>query len=108
MASSSHEEENTAFAFFAHGEVERQNRSPLKATRRGKDWWLELNKFLPAYRSTSHTIMGISPLELFFKRKLTTQLPEFKEGGEGQVDMALQQVRDRDSGKKEAAGQTLC
>ena len=52
--------------------------------------------------------MGISPLELFFKRKLTTQLPEFKEGGEGQVDMALQQVRDRDSGKKEAAGQTLC
>ena len=37
----------------ANGEVERQNRSLLKAMRvfqaEGKDWWLELNKFLLAY-----------------------------------------------------------
>jgi len=36
-------------------------------------------------------------------RKLTTKLPEFKEGGESQVDVALQQVRDRDPEKKQQA-----
>ena len=69
----------------------------------GKDWRLELNKFLLAYRSTSHTTMDVSPAELFLKRKLTTKLPEFTEGGESQMDMALQQVRDRDSEKKQEA-----
>ena len=69
----------------------------------GKDWRLELNKFLLAYRSTSHTTTGVSPAELFLKRKLTTKLPEFTEGGESQMDMALQQVRDRDSEKKQQA-----
>ena len=87
----------------ANGEVERQNRSLLKATRvsqaEGKDWQLELNKFLLAYQSTTY----VSPAELFFNRKLTTKLPEFKEGGESQVDVALQQVRDRDSEKKQQA-----
>ena len=85
----------------ANGEVERQNRSLLKAMRvfqaEGKDWRLELNKFLLAYRSTSHTTTGVSPAELFFKRRLTTKLPEFTQGGESQMDLALQQLRDRDS-----------
>ena len=49
----------------SNGEVERQNRSLLKAMRvfhaEGKDWRLELNKFLLAYRSTSHTTTGVSP-----------------------------------------------
>lgn len=36
-------------------------------------------------------------------RKLTTKLPEFKEGGESQVDVALQQVTDRESEKKQQA-----
>ena len=40
----------------ANGEVERKNRSLLKAMRvfqaEGKDWRSELNKFLLAYRST--------------------------------------------------------
>ena len=90
-----------------NGKVERQNRSLLKARRvfqaDGKDWRLELNKFLLAYRSTSHTTTGVSPAELFFKRKLTTKQPEFTEGGEGQVGVALQQVRDRDPEKKQQA-----
>ena len=91
----------------ANGEVERQNRSLLKAMRvfqaEGKDWRLELNKFLLAYRSTSHTTTGVSPAELFFKRKLTTKLPEFMDDGESQMGMALQQVRDRDSEKTKQA-----
>ena len=98
---------NTPFWPRANGEVERQNRSLLKAMRvfqaEGKDWRLELNKFLLAYQSTSHTTTGDSPAELFFKRKLTTKLPEFTEGGEGQVGVALQQVRDRDPKKKQQA-----
>ena len=85
----------------ANGEVERQNHSLLKAMRvfqaEGKDRRLELNKFLLAYRSTSHTTTGVSPAELFFKRRLTTKLPEFTQGGESQMDLALQQLRDRDS-----------
>lgn len=69
----------------------------------GKDWRLELNKFLLAYRSTSHTTTSVSPAELFFNRKLTTKLPEFADGGENQMDVVLQQVRDRHSEKKQQA-----
>ena len=68
-----------------------------------KNWRLELNKFLLAYRSTSHTTTGVSPAELLFKRRLTTKLPEFTELGENQMDVVLQQVRDRDSAKKQQA-----
>ena len=41
-------------------------------------------------------------MELFFKRKLTSKLPEFTEGGESQMNIILQQVRDRDSEKQQA------
>ena len=48
-----------------------QNHSLLKAMRvfqaERKNWRLELNKFLLAYRSTSHTATGVSPAELFSK-----------------------------------------
>lgn len=91
----------------ANGEVERQNGTLLKATRvwqaEGKDWRLELNKFILAYRWTSNTTTSVSPAELFFKRKLTTKLPEFTDSGENQMDAVLQQVRDRDSEKKQQA-----
>ena len=83
----------------ANSEVERENRSLLKAMRvfqaEGKNWRSELNKFLLAYRSTNHTTTGVSPAELFFKRKLTTKLPELTELEEKQNDVVLQQVRDR-------------
>ena len=49
----------------ANGEVERQNRSLLKAMRvahsEGRDWRKELQKFLLGYRSTPHTTTGVSP-----------------------------------------------
>ena len=95
----------------ANGEVERENRSLLKAMRvfhaEGKNWRAELNKFLLAYRSTNHTTTGVSPAELFFKRKLTTKLPELTEVAEKQSDVVYQQVRDRDAEKKKAS-QRLC
>ena len=58
----------------ANGEVERQNRSLLKAMRAAqaekKDWRSELNKYLLTYRSTPHTMTGTSPAELLYGRKL--------------------------------------
>ena len=63
----------------ANGEVERQNRSPLKSIRaahaEGKDWREELNKFLLEYRSTPHSTTGRSAAELLFKQKLSTKMP---------------------------------
>ena len=72
----------------AQTQVELQNRSLLKAMRvfqaEGKDRRLELNKFLLAYRSSSHTTTGVSPAGL----PSSTKLPEFTECGESQMDVA--------------------
>ena len=47
-----------------------------KAHAEGKNWRLELNKFLLAYRSTPQSTTGISPAELLFRRPLRTKLPQ--------------------------------
>ena len=55
----------------ANGEVERQNRSLLKAMRAAhaqkKNWRTELNKYLLAYRTTPHSTTGRTPAELLFE-----------------------------------------
>lgn len=62
-----------------NGEVERQNRSILKRLRiaqdLGKDWRLELRKYLLTYHSTNHSVTGKSPAELMFGRKIRNKLP---------------------------------
>ena len=64
----------------ANGEVERQNRSLLKRIKIAKaeqqDWKIEIRKYLFAYRTTPHSTTGKSPAEMFFGRKLRTQLPK--------------------------------
>ncbi|VDI20366.1 Hypothetical predicted protein [Mytilus galloprovincialis] len=83
----------------ANGEVERQNRSIMKrvkiAQAEGRDWKLELNKFLIMYRSTAHSTTGVSPSELLFGRKIRTKLPEL-------IDYNINdfEVRDRDAETK--------
>ena len=71
----------TPYSPQANGEVERQNRSIMKAIKtiraEGKDWKKELNTFLKAYRCTPHTVTNFSPAELMYGRKIRTKLPEF-------------------------------
>lgn len=87
----------------ANGEVERQNQSLLKAMRAAhaekKNWRTELNKYLLAYRSTTHMTTGRSPAELLFGRSLGTKLPDIGERGDS-VDCRDQPARDHDAEKK--------
>ena len=68
----------------ANGEVERQNKTLLKALKvvqvEGKNWRkeFELPKFLLAYRSTPQVSTGSTPASLMFGRELKTKLPELR------------------------------
>ncbi|KAK2578228.1 hypothetical protein KPH14_001387 [Odynerus spinipes] len=88
----------------ANGEVERQNRSILKRLRiahaEGKNWKEELLKFLLMYRSTPHSVTGVSPAELLFRRKLRTKLPDIEESSFVEME-----VRERDAWRKEKGKQ---
>ena len=88
----------------ANGEVERQNRSLLKAIRAAqaekKDWKSELNKYLLVYRSTPHSITGKSPAELLYGRKLSTKLPELA-GFDDYDEATHPEVQDRDAERKQ-------
>ena len=85
----------------ANGEVERQNRSILKRLRiaqaERKNWKEELQTYLLMYRSTPHTVTGVSPAEMLFRRKLRTKLPELSDH-QGNLDS---EIRDRDKEQKE-------
>ncbi|XP_060077908.1 uncharacterized protein K02A2.6-like [Ylistrum balloti] len=67
----------------ANGEVERQNKSLLKRVRiaqiEKKNWKEEIENYLMSYRTTPHTVTGVSPAELLFKRKLRTRLPAIED-----------------------------
>ena len=80
----------------ASGEVERQNRSLLKAIRaahaEGRNWRSELNKFLLAYRATPHSTTGVPPASSLFRRTIKTKLPAMSLGDIIPNDRA---IRDR-------------
>ena len=64
----------------ANGEVERQNRTLLKilkiANLEKKPRSQEVNKFLMAYRNTTHPSTGSTPSKLMFGREMKTKIPE--------------------------------
>ena len=73
---------STPFWPQANGEVERQNRSLLKAIKMAqvekKDWKREMLKFLLAYRSTPHSTTGVTPAELLFRRKFEQNFQSYE------------------------------
>lgn len=77
----------------ANGEVERQNRTLLKALKvaqvEGKDWRKELPQFLLAYWSTPQ---ATTPAFLMFKRELRSKLPEQR----GDMDGCDESTREQD------------
>ena len=62
----------------ANGEVERQNRSLLRAIRiahsEGKDWKAEFATFFRAYRTTRHSVTAVPPAEAFLQPKVRCKL----------------------------------
>ncbi|XP_062568299.1 uncharacterized protein K02A2.6-like [Saccostrea cucullata] len=82
-----------------NGEVERQNRTLLKAIKaanaEGKDWRRELPKFLLAYHATPHSTTGKSPAELLYNQKIHTKLPEIS----ARIDH--KEIRETDARRKE-------
>jgi hypothetical protein len=45
------------------------------AQAESSNWKTEVRKYLVAYRTKPHTVIGIAPSELVFNRKLRTKLP---------------------------------
>ena len=84
----------------ANGEVERQNRTLLKALKiahaEGKNWREELNKTLFAYRTTPHSSTGVTPAFLMFGRELKSKLPELRRD----KSVMDESIRDRDWSQK--------
>ena len=97
-----HHRKVTPYSPQANGEVERQNRTILQAIRafvqEGKSWKKELNTFLFAYRTTPHSVTGISPAELMYGSKLRTKLPDMSHSNSNVVEG---EIRDRDCLRKD-------
>ena len=85
----------------ATGEVERQNRSLLKtlkiAKTERKNLWTELRKFLTAYRTTPHSIRGVTPAKLLFNREVRSKVPELRKSG-----CTDSEARDKDAEMKQS------
>ena len=96
---------NTPFWPRANGEVERQNRTLLKTLKiahaEQKNWNIELQRFLLAYRTTPHTTTGESPSKLLFGRDIRSKLPDLALFNENPNQPSA--VRDNDSARKQAA-----
>jgi len=66
----------------SNGEVERFNETILKSIRIAKlessDWRKAVKDFLFQFRTTPHTVTGISPAELLMGRKVRDKLPKIR------------------------------
>ncbi|KAK2548045.1 hypothetical protein P5673_031876 [Acropora cervicornis] len=81
--------------------VKRCNETLLKiiriATLEGKDWKRVLQNFLFQYRTTPHTVSGLSPAELLMGRRLKDKLPRVTIPSERITEAHWQQLlRERD------------
>ena len=82
----------------ANGEVERQNRSLLKVLKIGqaekKNLWVEMRKFLTAYRTTPHSTTSATPTKLLFNREIRSKIPELTTSGFADSQAREQGCRD--------------
>ena len=86
----------------SNGQVERCNETLLKiiriATLEGKDWKRVLQNFLFQYRTTPHTVSGLSPAELLMGRRLKDKLPRVTIPSERITEAHWQQLlREQDA-----------
>ena len=89
----------------SNGEVERFNRTLMKCIKIANvektDWKRELRNFLFQYRTTPHTVTGVSPAEMLMGRKLWNKLPKIQMDAEPMDELQWQrQVRERDARRK--------
>ena len=89
----------------SNGEVERFNSTMMKVIRiaevEKKPWKEELQKFLFQYRTTPHTVTGVSPAEMLMGRKLRNKLPKMQMRAEPMDELQWQmQIRERDARRK--------
>ena len=89
----------------SNGEVERCNETLLKIIRianlEGKDWKKALQDFLFQYRTTPHTVTGLSPAELLMGRRLNDKLPRVAIPTDRITEAHWQQLlRERDARAK--------
>ena len=83
----------------SNGEVERFNSTMMKVIRiaevERKPWKEELHKFLFQYRTTPHTVTGVSPAEMLMGRKLRNKLPKMQMRAEPMDELQWQmQIRE--------------
>ena len=86
----------------SNGEVKRCNETLQKiiriATLEGKDWKKVLQNFPFQYRTTSHTVSGLSPAELLMGQRLNDKLPRVTIPSERITEAHWQQLpRERDA-----------
>ncbi|XP_057291219.1 uncharacterized protein K02A2.6-like [Hydractinia symbiolongicarpus] len=77
-----HHERSSPYNPQGNGEVERFNRTLSKvikcAITEQKDWKKELDHFLLMYRTTPHSITGVSPADMLLKHKPNNGIPSFE------------------------------
>ena len=68
----------------------------------GKDWRVEMQRFLTAYRSTPHTSTGASPYYLMFGREMKNKLPDITKRSNSEEDVREKDWRNKIKGKEYA------
>ena len=89
----------------SNGEVERFNSTMMKVIRiaevERKPLKEELQKFLFQYRTTPHTVKGVSPAEMLMGRKLRNKLPKMQMRAEPMDELQRQiQICVRDARRR--------
>lgn len=94
------------YAPHQNGQVERQNQGILKSIKiskaLGRDWKMDLDDYLLAYRSTPQMTTNVSPAEMLFGRKIKTRLPMIKHSEVNDTKVRETDCENKNKGKERA------